>query len=922
METRDYKKCLLASLLQHQKDYICDGRSLLATLHQYQQTGHLCDVTLVSTKGSEFVAHAVVLAAASSVLTQELSECNQGHCNIVMPLNAAEIHTIIQFAYTGRMNTSQLCDMSKINYFCDRDDSKCHERSIIAKLDEFREKGLFSNVTWHNMVVKMQPNNSVLMAIKYEFMSQFIKTGSIVKVKMSNVNTGSECHICHKHFNLNESSPCFQIRDEQFTCDMCKICLRAKVFIKPVKISDVLSSCDTCGKHFSATDDLRQNERLDNTDKINACNACKQQLRKNVLPKQQDVVRCDDNVNESQNNVLPHSNINSEEESYRSDDDIFSDIDANKSEESLQPHITINSDEDSYGSDDDIFSAIDSNGSEKGLQPHITIHTDEDSYRSIDDDIFSDINSNKSEESLQPNIIIIDSDEEDELQLDVDADCNNNVSGIKLKPHVVVDDVYKPFICLTCHQDFRSKDQLNIHESIHKKHECGTCHKHFSRKDQSNQHSDIDIRDKQITCDTCKLCRRAKVIIRPLKLTTTGAKQTYSAIKRRKCGLCFKRFTSKREMRKHVCMQSSYKPYTCTTCSKSFSRKHKLRDHESTHSKGKHFTCSKCNKCYQSRRKFERHRRGHRDDRPCRCEICKKCFNNKHDLKCHEATHSTHRPYTCEICRKSFKTKVLLKCHKDAPSDCKPHGCEICSKRFTTQDSLKIHRREHNYSKSWQDHNCGASFLCKLCNKYLKKDELNSHIVHIDIIPGKCVICNKHFKTEGELTRHHKVAHFGCKIEPFMCSICDKGFQLGSHLKAHERYHFGNKPLKCVMCKERFKTKLGLRRHKLTHSGVIKRKPFICIICDKRFQLRSHLKVHESVHVNLSLYQCEICNRSFKTVFELRLHEVVHNDGICHICKKSFKTMSDLKLHVNTHQNEVDLTCVRYVANDTKQRKN
>ena len=78
-----------------------DREILLATINGYQQRGHLCDVTLISSDGREFHAHAGILAAASSVLAQELSACERGNYTIKMKMNYMGTDAIIHFAYTG-----------------------------------------------------------------------------------------------------------------------------------------------------------------------------------------------------------------------------------------------------------------------------------------------------------------------------------------------------------------------------------------------------------------------------------------------------------------------------------------------------------------------------------------------------------------------------------------------------------------------------------------------------------------------------------------------------------------------------------------------------------------------------------------------------------------------------------------------------
>ena len=76
-------------------------KNTLGNLHQMQQAGDLCDVTLVSSDGEQFVAHAGILAAASSLPKEELVECEPGNDNIVTSFIGREISAYIHYAYKG-----------------------------------------------------------------------------------------------------------------------------------------------------------------------------------------------------------------------------------------------------------------------------------------------------------------------------------------------------------------------------------------------------------------------------------------------------------------------------------------------------------------------------------------------------------------------------------------------------------------------------------------------------------------------------------------------------------------------------------------------------------------------------------------------------------------------------------------------------
>lgn len=385
------------------------------------------------------------------------------------------------------------------------------------------------------------------------------------------------------------------------------------------------------------------------------------------------------------------------------------------------------------------------------------------------------------------------------------------------------------------------------------------------------------------------------------------------------CPDCGELFNSEPLFKVHCSEAHSTPKGKCPHCPQVFDKQHDLNSHLVNHTPNNH-ACDKCEVGFPTAAFLIRHLKEQHPDDSNACPSCSAIFISERQLQFHvEKKHKRGRKKTlttekgnisansiiCEECGNICKTMISYQTHRYKEHiHLFPHECKVCCRRFSKSKVLESHLKTH----------INGTYKCKKCSVLFGTE---SHLVdHMYYVHGQkkalmCDKCKRFFSSRTSLRTHKDMEHRDSVDCPEVCSICNEKYPSKLGLKRHMLTHV--RAFQCSYCHRKLSSKASLDIHiNMVHT---KERSFSCLQCEKEFYAKHLLQMHiKRVHSDRSDFQfkCKLCGKVYLQKWELTLHHKTHTNERnyqCDVCGDAFHTLSRMRYHRATHKTTRDSEC-------------
>ena len=354
---------------------------------------------------------------------------------------------------------------------------------------------------------------------------------------------------------------------------------------------------------------------------------------------------------------------------------------------------------------------------------------------------------------------------------------------------------YKPCVKLRqnkreeCNESFKTEETFGSHKNSCKPSVFPMCGIVLINKKKLAEH---------VLCHKTFVCSSCLVVFKDMQILSRHVnKKRCASLRPNKCVDCNKRFKTEDKLVTHK--KHCKKLSICLTCGKVCQSQNKLTNHMVIHNTERAHCCNVCEASFKRDGELKIHLKIHLGQRYFECPDCDETFITSSALTTHKVTHNEVRPFRCDICGLKFKLKATLKKHTMVHEErVKNQVCSICEMAFHDKANMKYHEKTHSNENPYKCPVCGT---CYGQISYLKTHLDRSHNDKDEVMPFKCVICNKGYSKNYLVNKHmktHKVKISSKLVHPHQCDKCDISFKKRYTLIKHRQGKHGVLPFSQV----------------------------------------------------------------------------------------------------------------------------
>ncbi|ESO92219.1 hypothetical protein LOTGIDRAFT_190955 [Lottia gigantea] len=223
------------------------------------------------------------------------------------------------------------------------------------------------------------------------------------------------------------------------------------------------------------------------------------------------------------------------------------------------------------------------------------------------------------------------------------------------------DDISK---CKCCNfYTFDREELLEHFKEMHPKCICTVCEFMAEHSYVIKRHM---VRHNKFSC-MCNVCGKAYkdqyILKMHVKMVHMPAEVLFE------CNICYKKFTRKAHLKRHLRIHDPEKPFKCPHCEYRGCERSDISKHLLIHEEPKH-VCGICNKAFRHLKNKDLHVKRHNGQKDYKCGVCGFYGYTFTDIRKHiERKHGDMKSLVCDKCGMAFKAEILLREHQRV-------GCE------------------------------------------------------------------------------------------------------------------------------------------------------------------------------------------------------------------------------------------------------